>query len=39
MTYKYKCGDEIIHVWCWDTDYHDDVSVNTKEDKVQPKED
>ena len=31
MTYKYKCGDEIIHVWCWDTDYHDYVSVNTKE--------
>ena len=28
MTYKYKCGDEVIRVWVWDDDFHTDVSVS-----------
>lgn len=27
MTYKYKCGNEIIRVFVWNDDFHDEVSV------------
>ena len=27
MTYKYKCGNEIIRVFVWDDDFHNEVSV------------
>lgn len=34
MTYKYKCGDEIIKVWVWNDDFHNEVTVtNNKNNK------
>ena len=27
MTYKYKCGNEIIRVFVWNDDFHNEVSV------------
>ncbi len=27
MTYKYKCGNEVIRVFVWDNDFHNEVSV------------
>lgn len=34
MTYKYKCGDEIIKVWVWSDDFHTEVTVtNNKNHK------
>ena len=34
MTYKYKCGDEIIKVWVWNDDFHNEVIVtNNKNNK------
>lgn len=29
MYYKYKCKDEIIKVWVWNTTYHKEVTVHT----------
>lgn len=29
MEYKYKCGNETIRVWCWDDDFHNNVTVYT----------
>lgn len=34
MIYKYKCGNEIIRVFVWDDDFHNEVSVeDTKTQK------
>ena len=34
MTYKYKCGGEIIKVWVWNDDFHNEVIVtNNKNNK------
>lgn len=27
MTYKYKCGNEVIRVFVWNNDFHNEVSV------------
>jgi hypothetical protein len=35
MIYNYKCGNEIIRVFVWDDDFHNEVSVeDTKTQKV-----
>lgn len=33
MTYKYKCGNEIIRVWVWNDDLHTEVSVTDNKTK------
>lgn len=33
MTYKYKCGNEIIRVWVWNDDFHKEVSVDDAKSK------
>ena len=30
MTYKYKCGNEIIEVWTWDDEFHNKVEVRDR---------
>lgn len=35
MFYKYKCGNEIIRVFVWNDDFHNEVSVeDTKNTKI-----
>lgn len=31
MNYNFKCKNNIIRVWCWDTSYHDYVTIYTNE--------
>lgn len=31
MTYKYKCGNDIINVFVWSNDFHTDVAIYDKE--------
>lgn len=31
MTYKYKCGNDIINVFVWSDDFHTDVAIYDKE--------
>lgn len=31
MTYKYKCGKDIINVFVWSDDFHTDVAIYDKE--------
>ena len=31
MTYKYKCGNDIINVFVWSNDFHTDVAIDDKE--------